>query len=425
MKILIVSPFFAPNNLVGALRPTKIADFLTQKGHTVDVVTAGGAMDASYAVPQGLRTVYTMRDYYEEAPKGQAGSSSEGFLRRLKKKIPRRAMDYYYQYLESADKSFYRYFKKLYKSTLQYNGYDVVITSYSPIPALHCGLYMKKKSPSVKWVCDFRDPVVVTGTLWPFRRSRARLQRKSCKNADAVLSVSKGCLRKICDGKHQEKSYVLPNGYDKKDMAKNPPLESASGENKLSFAYAGSLYMGQRDVSVIFKALAALKEEGKIDLSRVCFKYAGSEFVALQRQASPYGCEEVIENHGRLSRAACLQFQSEADLLVLATWNTKQEQGVFTGKFLEYMLMQKPVVSVTVGEVPGSEVSEVIAEGNLGVAYEAACDEIDFVMLKDYIEKAYLAVVNGGKVDFAPSEEVVARYSWDNLIDTLDDIIKK
>lgn len=38
-KILIVSYLFAPENAIGALRPTKLAKYLSLKGNTVDIVT--------------------------------------------------------------------------------------------------------------------------------------------------------------------------------------------------------------------------------------------------------------------------------------------------------------------------------------------------------------------------------------------------
>ena len=38
-KILIVSYLFAPYNTIGAIRPTKIAKYLTVQGVSVDVIT--------------------------------------------------------------------------------------------------------------------------------------------------------------------------------------------------------------------------------------------------------------------------------------------------------------------------------------------------------------------------------------------------
>ena len=42
MKILIVSYYFAPQNLIGAVRPTKLAKYLARMGHDVTVVCGAG-----------------------------------------------------------------------------------------------------------------------------------------------------------------------------------------------------------------------------------------------------------------------------------------------------------------------------------------------------------------------------------------------
>ena len=57
IKLLIISPLFAPNNRIGALRPTKIAGLLADKGYEIDVVTEGGAGDSSYAVPERIHKI--------------------------------------------------------------------------------------------------------------------------------------------------------------------------------------------------------------------------------------------------------------------------------------------------------------------------------------------------------------------------------
>ena len=41
-RLLIISYFFAPQNLIGAVRPTKLAKYLTRMGHEVTVICGGG-----------------------------------------------------------------------------------------------------------------------------------------------------------------------------------------------------------------------------------------------------------------------------------------------------------------------------------------------------------------------------------------------
>ena len=129
---------------------------------------------------------------------------------------------------------------------------------------------------------------------------------------------------------------------------------------------------------------------------------------------------EILQNMGKLCRRDCLALQNNSDCLMLATWNTKKEQGIFTGKFLEYMMMRKPIIATVVGDVPNSEVANVIREGNLGVAYEEKCDATDYLLLKNYIASIYFEYLSNGEICYTPNEMVIERYRWENLICELE-----
>ena len=45
MRILIISHFFAPQNAMGAVRPTKLAKYLSRMGHEVTVLCGPGMND--------------------------------------------------------------------------------------------------------------------------------------------------------------------------------------------------------------------------------------------------------------------------------------------------------------------------------------------------------------------------------------------
>ena len=42
MRILIISYYFAPQNAIGAVRPTKLAKYLSRLGHEVTVICGPG-----------------------------------------------------------------------------------------------------------------------------------------------------------------------------------------------------------------------------------------------------------------------------------------------------------------------------------------------------------------------------------------------
>lgn len=442
MKILFISYLFAPQNIIGALRPTKVAGELAERGHTVDIVTSVQPnMNESDGAPipekissvtrlekSGIFKVFS--DFLQKFRRGglnnsnsattvvavntDGNTSSRKSLYITVKDIMFFMLDYF------ENRSFLTAFKR-YIKTVKNEKYDVIYCSYGPLASLLCGMYAKKKFPNAKWICEFRDPVVTNILPDAFKKPYKKLETKACDNADVIVAVSNGYVERICNEKNKKKAYMIPNGYDLKDK---PNLTDKVNDGKMHITYVGALYLGKRDLSPIFKAISELAEEKAVDLGKVVFEYAGKEFGTAFSQAKKYGVENTVHDNGVLSRKDCLDLQMNSDMLVLSTWNEKGEEGVFPGKFLEYMLMDKPIISVVDGDIPDSEVKQVMTEGNFGVTYEAANADEDFALLKEYIKKQYAKITNGENAEFELNKEVLDRYNYVNIMQRIEDLIK-
>ncbi len=415
-NILIISECFYPANIVGAVRPTKICKYLTKRGYNVDVITKNPTEDE--VGKKYYRNLYAWGEKTQitDEQKGHQGNVSSKKHNALYKKIYK----YYYAVkgIRTA-KSTVKKFDKIINS-IDISKYDAVFSTYGPLTSLLCGMHLKKKNPNVKWICDFRDPVVVDVVPKLFHPYYRHLQNKACKKADCVTTVSNGYFERICAKKFADKSYMIPNGYDLDDI-------EVSGEStpnkKLTLVYVGALYDGKRDLSPLFCALRELSREGKIELDKISVEYAGRDFATLKSQADKYDLANITVNHGQMKRRECLDFQASSDMLLLATWNDKNEFGVFPGKLLEYMLMNKPIISFTCGEIADSEVSETITNASLGFAYEEARKEKDFALLKDYLTSVYNQFNEKKNIDFIPNKELVARYNWENLKGEIEQLL--
>lgn len=151
------------------------------------------------------------------------------------------------------------------------------------------------------------------------------------QKADYIVTVSNGYLNRICKGRYEDKSFMIPNGYDLKDK---PKSEIILDNSILKLTYVGALYLGKRDLSPIFKAIKELNDENKVDANKIVFEYAGTEFVTLKNQAEQYSVDSILNDNGVLSRKDCLKLQFSSHALILSTWNTKGEEGVFLVSFL-------------------------------------------------------------------------------------------
>lgn len=411
-RILIISELFYPKNAIGALRPTKIRKYLTERGYTVDVITKSFAEKDNIENGQIWR-IDAAADTLEcvsAAPR----SSDRGLVKELKRAKRtlisiKRSKLYCRDVLRFID-----------THSVQVLEYDAVFTTFGPVSSIFIGLELKKKYPKIKWLCDFRDPMVVEEVSVFFKPYMRAIQNKACQLADKIIAVSRGYLKRICNGRYVDKSYMIPNGYDSEDLSL---IRQTYSNGLLRFAYVGSLYEGKRKVSPLFQILRNLIDDGEISAEKICFDYAGNDYYFLAEQAKEYNLEGVLVNHGKLSRDACLQLQAEASFLVLCTWNNKGEEGVFPGKFLEYMLFNKPIIALVDGNIANSEVATVMREGNLGAVYEEKNSESDFEEMKKYFSDTFSEFYTTGQIKFVPSEDVLNRYDYGNIATKIEDLI--
>ncbi len=416
-RILIISDLFYPSNCIGALRPSKISKKLCNKGYHVDVFTRYEFKNTQ-STEKICDEIYGIEKFVN-SPSSNRSNKKHGNLYKKLWTI--------YNDINKFKKAFL--FLKHFKQNVYINErlknceYDVVISSYGPLTSLFCGMYCKTKYPNVRWICDFRDPVVVK-FINPFFRPLFRaIEKRACKLSDAIVAVSNGYLKRITKGKYSDKSHMIPNGYDINDMTF---LQNVSfGDKQMCITYVGAMYDGSRDMSALFSVASELIKENAVDEKKIVIKYAGNEYYVFQSQAQKYNVENILCDCGQLSREDCLKLQFSSDMLLLSTWNDKSEYGVFPGKFLEYMLIGKPIISITNGKLADGEVSTVIREGNFGVAYESACHEKDYTNLKEYIKLCYEQWDNDKLICFSPNQIVLNRYNYDTVINKFEDLINE
>lgn len=440
-KILVISYLFAPENAIGAIRPTKLSKYLTQKNYSVDVLTTAykNKNDNKLIIDiekiNGLTELnhshFFERFYKRILSRGKKPSTLDKVTdakkverkTEQKKSYIKKISSFYFRQLVSLYRSFdfFIIFKKHVKKDLNlFKNYDVCISTFGPTASVLCGIWLKRKFPNMVWICDFRDPMVVEDTPLLFKIYNNYIQKKACKNADSIIAVSKGYLKRICNGKFEDKSYVIPNGYDLDDL---PKVSYLNDSKKFSFVYPGSLYEGKRKFTLLFKVLRELYQESKIALDDIEFWYAGSDFSTLFNQAKQFNVENLLVNFGSLSRKECLELQFKSRFLVLTTWNNNGEEGVFPGKVLEYMLFNKPIIGLVSGNKKHSEIYETITSGRLGIVVEEMQEE-HYLKFKQYILNEYKRFKNGENATNCPDKHIINQYNYKNITEKLISIIE-
>ena len=429
-SVLIISELFYPMNRIGAVRPTKLAKFLALKKYNVTVFTSSDCLlYSNEKVSLPYRVIYANNDENQQnniiekrasVNRDSKTASNSKKIRFDNSIVQELKMTKRQFILYKKGKDFLQLFCKYIDSrTISLEDFDCVFSTFGPIGSLLCGLEAKKRYPSIVWINDFRDPMVSQIMPKSFAPYYNYLQHKSIDLADHTITVSEGYKKRLSFLKMRGNISVIPNGFDKDDIL----IEDVVYDGKFSFAYVGALYEGKRDLSVLFSCLKSLIDEKILDSNAVCFHYAGSEGDVIISQAKKFSLEGIICDHGLVNRQESIRIQSCVRFLVLSTWNDKGEEGVFPGKLLEYMLIDKPVVSIVGGSLSNSEVTQVIRKMRLGISYEKA-DLNTKKQLYMWLKKQAVQFVSGKNVLFNPDREAISRaYNWESLVERFSELI--
>lgn len=418
MKILIVSYYFAPQNVIGAVRPTKLAKYLSRMGHEVTVVCGtgvSGRQDPTLVRDlEDLNDVHVVREWnpirdrkaskaqqtqLAQVAASQAAASQAIATQSSSKPVvsqPKKAgfvhsvLDTVYVALgQLSDHSFAR--KGIKQIEAMDQTFDVVLSSYGPVSVHRIAYQVKRKGMAKVWFADFRDEARM-----PFFWQRGILRRyikRVRRHADTITAVSQGTLAMMG---YEDLGHCLPNGFDREDLAGiEAPQELPPA--LLRFTYCGQLNnvgrkgLPVRNLTPLFRGLRTLINEGLCTAKELQVIYAGSEGKLLKEQAETAGLGCSIIDKGFVSRQESLTLQKQADVLLLASWCVRGQTGILTGKLLEYFMAEKPIICCISGDISGSETKRMIDEARVGFCYEEAdtkAQEQLNAYLRDLVRKA-------------------------------------
>ncbi len=385
MRVLIIAAgSFAPSNVIGAIRWTKIAKYLSKRGNSVTIIAENTYVKVKDEILAMDAIVCNKVIYVKESRLQKIIKYIYFSVGKLRGLSVRECYDNLWtavhmnKYIRLL--SYFGFLSEAKKVISELSdSFDVVIST-NPLSAHWTARYtsIKTKKP---WIADFRDPLASASQKTIYGKWMKGWQNRICDDADAIIAVSNGLKEVISHGEQKilEKTSVIYNGYDPDDR----PEDNLNESNNLRFVYTGILYTGKRDLSPMFQALRELINESKILENEITFDYAGNEFDILKQQAAKFGMEGILVDHGFISRKESLDLQASADILTMATYNDPGNPGVMPGKLYEYMMLKKPILAVVSGTVQGSELQRVINETDSGYCHESSFS--DLTTLKSFI----------------------------------------
>ena len=435
MRVLFIVRSFAPDSIIASKRPVKFAKYLSSLGHDVYVIRSGlifGKVDTTNL--EGLEKVKIYSYERNNCPaehiskdqmtsiaiketKNVDGKENRILFPQIKKML-RLIVDPVRFYIKDG-KTIYNKIVELYKTNKEIRGFDVVISSFSPLGCIQAGEYISKLEGS-KWIIDFRDLMDNQNFSGILRMINAKTQSKYVKKSDACLCVSEGNtkrLQSIRHGKYAEKIHTIYNGYEEvNNIEDNSEIKIEDG--LFHICYTGTMHGGARDATPLFSVLKDLKQTDNIRID-----YAGKDSAIIIQQASKYNLEQLIVDHGYLTSTEVAQIQENADLFLVLSWNTRKDQGILTGKFYEALQHRKPIIALVDGDVPNSEIKILIDRYNLGICYEEATKAISYQILRDYLREQISRKSQGKIIKYNPDTSVFSKFVYQEITKDLEKIM--
>ena len=389
---------FAPHNNSGAIPNTKLIKYLARQDVRITLVTKAVTPDMvidETLLPVEMDRIRTIRvDHSQvfrrtmEASRNRITDNGvklkmKSETRPLRSKVVNILKN---TYLTTRDRDWFLRATAAMKRELAGEHFDCVYSTF-PNEVNHVlARWVMGQGMADRWIADFRDPM-----FYQYHDAhnlrRLKRQHRIEREADLVTIVSEGARSKFrCEGVAEEKLICIPNGFDPEDAAQTVGTPT---DGMLRIFYAGTLYAGRRDFSVVFRAISELHREGLVEPERIRFEYAGNEWPVMRSFAEQYGLTDCCINHGFIPRSRVLELLGEADCTAVCTHNTKTDQGVVTGKVFELLLVGKPIVTVVNGDTADSELAAIVRDCHAGPVYEQPTHDRDYPALKQWLLDTY------------------------------------
>ena len=373
MRILIISFFFPPYNAIGAVRVGKEAKYLAALGHEVRVITASDQTlpkTLPLEIPEECvrRTSWFNVNKIVEFIFNRKKVAATGYSASVQKYGLLRKLAYLYKVvvnLPDGQIGWYPYAVAEGGRVIKTWQPDVIYASAMPVTSLLVAKRLSKKH-QIPWVAEMRDLWMDNPYLDYYPRWRGwyelRLEKKVMSTASGMVTISQPLVDTL-EKKYQCPVCLVTNGFDPDDFAKTVP-ERVQDNDVLHIVYTGMIYLGKRDPSPLFEAIAAL---GDLKQS-IKVSFYGRYLTAVSALAHEFGVASQVEVHMPVAYNEALLLQQQADLLLLLLWNDPKEKGSFTGKVFEYLGAKRPVLILG----PSDNVaSELVTSRQAGVVFDS------------------------------------------------------
>ncbi|MBT8204894.1 MAG: glycosyltransferase family 4 protein [Eudoraea sp.] len=258
---------------------------------------------------------------------------------------------------------------------------QAIITTGPPHSMHLIGLGLKKYFP-IPWFADFRDPWTNIGyhnqlRLSAFaKKKHLRLEQRVLNTADVIIVTSE-TTKKEFKGLTQRPIEVITNGYD--TGYENPePLDK-----RFTISHIGSL-LSKRNPTNLWQVLGELLSENAQFRDRFTLQLIGVVGREVLDSIESFGLKANTQVLEYVPHDKAVQYQKQAQVLLLAEINTPETRGIVPGKLFEYLAARRPILGIGPEEW---EAGVIIKRTHSGCAFDYQADSELKKVILDWFQK--------------------------------------
>lgn len=416
-KILIISFYFPPTGVGGAIRVSKFVKYFEEFGIEPIVITTTkntyGTKDFSLLkdIPENIK-VFRISSFY------------------LPNLMPKFKILKINQIISFISRNFIwpdpaiHWSKKAFskaKEIIRKENTKIILTTGGPFSTHLVGLLLKKNNPYIKWFADFRDEWTTNSFVkyGPIRKIYERnLEKNVFEHSDRIIAISSEMKKSFIKlyPNTKGKITVINNGYDEDDF-KDYTNRKNIYNLTLKIAYTGSIY-GLRNPENLFKVLNELVKKDKYK-GKIQIDFIGHNSYFIMKGIKKYKLQNIVKIIPKIPHSDLFNYISDYDILLLILGVGEKSKKILTGKLFEYLRLYKPILALGPEH---SEVAEILEKTKSGIIVEFT----DTNKIKKILEELILSKEKGelyNKFEF--NKEEICKYDRKYLTQILSELIIK
>lgn len=432
-KILIVVTNYINDALISARRWRYLAEYLLEHGYDITIISHDGKTQDLKLSINGI-SVLSMTGGNEECV--NHGNVTEKLKRYKDKLFPLLAI--YYRISEAKMKTDLKkrircsYTNGLLKE-LKGRHFDIVISSVYNMDAFITAKELRQILGIEKHICDIRDPLIN-----PFFGNKAQQQqgiryvKEIHQETDAIITVEELIKKEVRSLTKRSKKpvYIVPHAYQKYLDSSGKSNDFTGNKEKkdrktiLNMASVGTYYPENHNAMPLVSAIKELDKKKEICMETVKIDVVGRNSSLLKQCFTDSGVGCYVEDRKFVSHNEAVEIQKQADILLYLSSidEVSEHQGV-TGKFAEYLSLDKELLMMFDIRNHGERQMDYFRKMNVGLAVDTN-DNGAVKLIEEWL-KVKITEKDRGAISHKPNRKIVDRYSLSYVGGQIEKILQK